>query len=81
MSMYHYGESDISSSDEDDDANEAQIQIEFEKEATGEFLFSKASTNESITSLGTKEQLPSKTVHDNDDDEVSKSDQPSPSKK
>ena len=81
MSMYHDGDSDISSSDEDDDVDEAQIQIEFEKEATSEFLFSKASTNASITSLGTKVQPPSTMAHDTDDDEVSKSDLPSPSKK
>lgn len=93
MSMYHDGDSDLSSSDEDDDVDEAQIQIEFDREATEEYLFTKASTNQSITSLGTKEK-PSKlrsrdsnVNHSNDndsidqDDEVSKSDLPSPSKK
>lgn len=93
MSMYHEGDSDISSSDEDVDVDEAQIQIEFEKEATEEYLFSKASTNHSVTSLDTKEKHSTKSLPTNRDtnqvdnesidydDDVSKSDVPSPSKK
>ena len=45
-------DSDISSSD--DKIDEQQIQNEFEKQASAEYLFSKATTNNSITSLATK---------------------------
>jgi|GEM_PF-3693808 len=53
MSMYNDSDSELSSSD--DDIDERQIQLEFEKQANEEYLFSKATTNASITSLGTKE--------------------------
>ena len=52
MSAYNDSDSDISSSDEDID--EHQIQLEFDKQANEEYLFKKASTNESVTSVGTK---------------------------
>ena len=52
MSVYNDSDSDISSSDEDID--EHQIQLEFDKQANEEYLFKKASTNESVTSVGTK---------------------------
>ena len=54
MSIYTDIDSKISSSD--DEIDEKQIQLEFEKQATEEYLFSKATTSNSITSLGTKEK-------------------------
>ena len=51
--MYNDSDSELSSSD--DDIDERQLQLEFEKQANEEYLFSKATTNASITSLGTKE--------------------------
>lgn len=85
MNIYENEDSDISSSDEEVDGK--QIQLEFEKHASAEFLFTKASTNNSITSLGTKEKTTAHDTHDDsgfdqDDsvtvDEMSMSDKPSP---
>lgn len=78
MSVYNDSDSDISSSDEDID--EHQIQLEFDKQANEEYLFKKASTNESVTSVGTKPY--SIIASDTDDDTMeTASDKPSPSKK
>ena len=89
MNIYREDESDISSSESEVD--EQQIQIEFEKQASAEYLFSKASTNASITSLVTKDKHNARihlsdasTIDQEDsvtDDDASKSDKPSPSKK
>lgn len=95
MSIYTGNDSDISSSDNDLDEN--QIPIELEKQENEEFLFTKATTNNSIESLETKDNadVVMKDVVENDrifrrsayltqseqDDDVSKSLKPSPSKK
>ena len=70
---------DTSESEDDDSADEEQIRLEMDRVATERHLFTKASTNNSITTLDTKVN-DHKTAR-NSDDEPSVTGTPSPQKK
>ena len=71
------------SDDSDDDVDYQNVEIEMNRQATEAFLFKKASSNQSVDTLGTKPKT-SKQTRVNDvasDEEASITDTPSPKKK
>ena len=80
-SIREYTDADALSSDDDDDMDYTQMEFDMQSRETDAFLFKKASSNQSVDTLGTK-PTSSKTTRDDDSlDNASISAKPSPTKK